>query len=803
MPPRAWLLATAALVFLAALLAWESVRDYRVALEQEYRLLESHAHIADARVQGILRSTDQLFRELALERRKLRHDGAAAFRAGLARQMISLPELRALFFTDAAGRIDISTDARVLGFDVSAREYFRAAQAAAAPRLIVSRPFRGALDVMIVIVVRPIHDAQGRFAGVVGASLDPQYFEDILNTPQAGPTGSNLIVNADGDILYAAPEAQRLAGQSLAGDTAYEEHRARGEAMTRHRGDARLTPPEKLSVSRRIGDSGLIAVVSQNVDAVLAPWRHSLLARLAILLAALGVIALVAHLAWRRSAERDAMEAQLREREAQLSKAQAVAHLGSWQLDIAHKRLTGSDETYRLFGIAPETPLSVELFLERVHADDRGLVGEAWQAALRGAACDVEHRIVVDGRSRWVRACAEVAFDGAGQAVGATGTVQDVSERKRAELQLRLAATVFENSREGVTITDLERKIISVNPAFCEITGYAPAEVIGQDPRVLQSGRQDGAFYRAMWESINACGYWHGEIWNRRKNGEIYPELLSIAVVRDRLGKPLHYIGVFTDISALKRSEEEVRLLNADLELRVRERTAALESSNRELESFSYSVSHDLRGPLRAIDGFSHVIAEEYGAALGEDGRACLARVRAASQRMGELIDHLLDLAKVSRQALRRERVDLSRLAADRARAIGAADPAGRADWQIEPGIVATGDAALLGTALDNLLYNAWKFTAGARAAGTAHIAFGCAAGDDGVTYFVRDNGIGIDMTYADKLFRPFQRLHPPGEFAGSGIGLAIVDRIIRRHGGTLRAESAPGRGTTIYFTLG
>ena len=916
-----WQVAAAMLLFLAAIMGWDGFREHQQAIGQEYRLLESRAQVVDAQVSGILRSTDPLLQELARERTQLEAGAIDGFRAGLARQLLSVPEVRSLFFADSRGRIEISTDARVLGFDISGREYFRRARDDPEPRMAVSPPFVGATDVLIAIASRPLRDGQGRFLGVVGASLNPRHFEAILGSAQAGADDSSLIINTAGDILYAMPEPARFAGKSLAGGAGHSEHLAQDQPVTQHRNTARISGIEKLSVFRRIGDSGLIVVAARNAGAVLDPLRSSLFVRATVFLAALLAVLYLSRLADRRrrdqlaaearlrslieqsplpmlvaegeaqrvvfinhmfsqvigydaeevpdvahwwplaypdavyrqrimdawrgrfeAAQRDGfvppvevvvrcksgddrvfqvylnrigplslvvftdfteqrrVETALRSSEAQLNKAQEIAHLGSWHLDIPRNELLWSAETYRLFGIAPGTPLTYDLFLERVHPDDRELVGDAWQAALGGAPYDIEHRIEADGKTLWVRERAEIAFDDAGRALGGTGTVQDISDRKDAELQLRLAATVFENSREGVTITDLDRNIISVNPAFCHITGYAPEEVLGRNPRLLQSGRQDAAFYRAMWEDIDTRGYWSGEVWNRRKNGEAYPELLSIAVVRDRLGKPLHYIGVFTDISALKRSEEAIRKLNAELEQRVRERTAALESSNRELESFSYSISHDLRGPLRAIDGFSHVIAEEHGETLGESGRASLARVRAASQRMGELIDNLLDLAQVSRQDLRREGVDLSRLASGIAEELAATEPGRSVNWRIQPGVFAQGDTALLRTVLGHLLHNAWKFTAGVPA---ARIEFGTAAGASGPVYFVRDNGAGIDMSYADKLFKPFQRLHRPGQFAGSGIGLAIVERIVRRHGGRIRAESAPDRGTTLFFTLG
>ena len=193
------------------------------------------------------------------------------------------------------------------------------------------------------------------------------------------------------------------------------------------------------------------------------------------------------------------------------------------------------------------------------------------------------------------------------------------------------------------------------------------------------------------------------------------------------------------------------------------------------------------------------VIAEEYGEPLGETGRSHLQRIRRATQKMGTLIDNLLDLAQVSRQEIRHVRTDLSRIAEEAARELDESAPGRKVEWHIQPGLSAMGDPVLLKVALDNLLRNAWKFTARVP---SPRIAFGCSEADGKTVYFVRDNGAGIDMAYADKLFQPFQRLHDPKEFEGTGIGLAIVHRVVRRHGGSIRVESAPGQGATFRVLL-
>ena len=242
-----------------------------------------------------------------------------------------------------------------------------------------------------------------------------------------------------------------------------------------------------------------------------------------------------------------------------------------------------------------------------------------------------------------------------------------------------------------------------------------------------------------------------------------------------------------------------LRLLNAELEQRIDDRTHALADANAELEAFAYSVSHDLRAPLRAIDGFSQVLLEDYADTLDEQGKRYVDRVRTAAQHMGKLIDDVLHLSRLSRAELQTCAVDLSTLARETLQVLSDRDPDRHVELLIADGLIAHGDPTLLRSLLENLLGNAWKFTTPHQ---TARIEFGATRPDGEPVYFVRDDGVGFDMAYADKLFTPFERLHGADAFPGTGVGLASAARIVRRHGGRIRAEAKPEKGATFHFTL-
>jgi PAS domain S-box-containing protein len=337
---------------------------------------------------------------------------------------------------------------------------------------------------------------------------------------------------------------------------------------------------------------------------------------------------------------------------------------------------------------------------------------------------------------------------------------------------------------------------IEVNDAAVAHYGFSRAEFQGMTIRDIRPrGRQ--AELDAALSRLGNDGFSRGIFQHRTKAGQ----LIDVEVVTHQIGdeSPARRLVMANDVSERVRAEENLARLHAELETRVRERTAELEAANRELESFCYSVSHDLRAPLRAIDGFALALSEDCAATLDSQGLSHLERVRGAAARMGQLIDDLLELSRFARTGIHRQPVDLSAMARSVAENLQAGERLRQVEVRIAPGMVAEGDPVLLRVVLENLLGNAWKFTGGRS---PARIAF--FAGERGgcPMWTVEDNGVGFAMEHAGKLFGAFQRLHAAHEFPGSGIGLASAMRIVTRHGGDLWADSAPGQGARFSFTL-
>ncbi|HVO56433.1 MAG TPA: PAS domain S-box protein [Dongiaceae bacterium] len=384
-----------------------------------------------------------------------------------------------------------------------------------------------------------------------------------------------------------------------------------------------------------------------------------------------------------------------------------------------------------------------------------------------------------------------LSFDGHDARVLAA---MDVTEQKRSqdllkENEARMRQILASIRDYAILSLDANGIVLSAGGGIEQIKGYKEEEIVGRHFSLFYTP-EDAAFGKpdAELQAARESGHVEDDGWRVRKDGSHFWANVVVTSIRDQSGRLLGFVKVTRDTTEKRRAQEEL----------VR-RTAELEAANKELETFSYSVSHDLRAPLRGIEGFSQALQEDYGSQIDEVGNNYLARIRAAARRMGELIDDLLNLARVTRAEMLRERVDLSGIAGQVAEDLRSQDPERHVDVKIAPGLAAEGDSRLLRVVLTNLLGNAWKFTSKRDG---AHIEFGEDRSNGHPSFFVRDNGAGFDPTYATRLFGAFQRLHTVKDFPGTGIGLATVQRIILRHGGTVWAEGAVNHGATIHFTL-
>ena len=501
--------------------------------------------------------------------------------------------------------------------------------------------------------------------------------------------------------------------------------------------------------------------------------------------------------------ERRRSEDALRAGERLLNEIAEQSRTIAWEVDAQGLYTFISPVAELVFGYVPDEIVG-KLHFYDFHAEEE-------REAFKAAAFEVfarRERFVgfensaqgKDGRLVWVSTNGMPVLGETGELLGYRGSDTDITARKLAEAELVRFRTIADRANYGAAIATQDGTLAYVNETMAAMHGWNVGDLTGRHLSVCHNEEQLVRVGELLDVIAREGAFQAEELWHTRKDGSVFPALMNAFVIEGVEGEPGFQSVTMVDISDRKRAEDEIRQLNADLERRVRERTAELHAANKELEAFSYSVSHDLRQPLRAIDGFCRILWEDQWEQLDEAGRDSLERVRAAAQKMARLIDDLLSLSRLSRREVHVADVDVSALAEEILARLREEDPSRRVETAVAAGCVVRTDIGLLEILLDNLLRNAWKFSSVRE---TAHIEFAETAAAGERVFCVRDDGAGFDPAYTDKLFSPFQRLHSEDEFPGHGIGLATVQRVVSRLDGRCWAEGAVDGGATFFFTLG
>ena len=750
---------------------------------------------------------------------------------------------------DANGQLTYSKASAIETSNFESRDYFKFHKNSGEDRLFINKPVLSKVSgAWVTLLTRPML-RENQFAGVALVTLSPQFLADTLAKLELGSGDVAALLFEDGTYLARSRDLQGVLGKSAPADRPFLAPNAPARGVFRAASSAdqvsRIYAWTKLTgypliIALGLDERAFLAPVERDINSA----RKSNAIGIALLVALTGLVCLLLIRAARQQQE-------LAKAEARWKFALDGVGDGVWDWDMEAGTAYFSKRWKEILGFADdEIGTSADEWSKRVHPEDLPKVMANIQAHMdaRTDSASVEFRMQCkDGAWKWILGRGVVVGrNESGKPVRLIGTNADISARKRSEVLLALEHAIaralaleneastglkavmriicesmnwarstcwrvdeaagvmrFEEYWDSPGLKDLESYTEhSRNVVFAPGSGlvgrvWQSGEPIwvadfSSDPRVVQQalGREIGMHavfvlpVMSEGRTIGALAFFCQEV---REPDE---RLLGLAkVIGSELGQFLQR----------KRAEDQVVKLNADLEQRVIDRTHALEAANKELEAFSYSVSHDLRAPLRAIQGFSSMVEKQYAGLIDDQGRNMLRRVGAGALKMGLLIDDLLKLSQISRQAMRITTIDLSALAWEVAGELQLAAPERKVEWIISPQVSANGDPGLLRVVLQNLMGNAWKYSSKREG---ARIEFGICERDGRRAFFVRDNGAGFDTTYADKLFGAFQRLHSPGEFSGTGIGLATVKRIVQRHGGEVGAESVVGEGATFYFTL-
>ena len=834
------LLALAAVVPLFLALAYDVYHEASSGIERVRNEVRQLAKVAAADAQGYFARSEQRLGDIS-RRIEVGSLDPARCKTLFADLETIRREYAGLAMVDRDGRLECmagaAPDQPVEGL-TAARPLLALAEGQ--PRLLVGSPVKGEVSgKWLLPLAYPVRGGDGRAAGMVIAAAHLDRFQSLVAALELPDQPASLILKEEGLVIASSRDPEQSIGRSRRDD---ELTRTMiGQRLGVVRGSS-SDGVERIYGFQPVPGTDWLAVVGVDVEPIRRRVVASVLTQGAYGIAALvlalalafalarriaGPIAAVAKAAHafgegRREARatisgaREVAEvavqlnqafAILAERERSLVETQGLLDgllesmgtvLWSFSPDLGAV-LFASESSKKLFGhTAAEFRARPRLWVELIHPDDRKQAEEAMQRIVQSGSGVLECRIVRPDREiRWIEVRWRLVAEEGDRPARLDGIAADITDRKQAEEENRQLLTIVEQSLNEIYIFDAATlRYEYANGGALHNIGYSFRHLRLLTPLDLMPHYTEGALLKLIRQLMDRQKAQQVfETLQRRSDGSEYPAEVHLQVVeRDGRWKCL---AVAIDISERQRAQMEIMKLTSSLERRVQERTAELARANAELESFVYSISHDLRTPLRAINGYATILAEEQKDRLEADALEMLQRIARGAVRMGELIDDLLTFSRVGRGGLNRMEVDMEAMARTIVEELHHVNPKARAT--IHPMPAAQADPALLRQVMLNLVGNAFKFSSRRT---DAHVEIGAAVEDGAPVYFVSDNGAGFDPGHAAKLFGVFQRLHQESEFPGTGVGLAIVKRIIERHGGRVWAEAVPGKGATFRFTL-
>jgi len=710
----------------------------------------------------------------------------------------ALSAVPTMFFVDPTGYIRLHAKFYPLQpVSVTDREYFQYLRSHHTDHAYLSEPYLGKITkIPVLALCRHLNRTGTSFDGLICATLDPESLRGAFSNLVPNDGSIVNLQRDDGLILVRHPVLAGADGARIDNIQLFPAIAKGGNAATELTSSP-LDGVTRITTFRRLERFGLVVLAAQPVESLMAPWRAEM-RRLSTIIGA-GILLLTAafiQLLRRHNAEIDA-KSRLRLSEFNLSRAQAVAHVGSWHLELPGQRLLWSDETYRIFGLPPETSIDLRRVVECFHPEDRDAAREEIEEAIAGRDCAVEHRILVDGRVKWIAMRAQATLsEEDGKPIDLLGTVQDITERKLAETAMAesrallievqavagLGYYVYDIPGDRWQSSEILDRIFGIDRNY-DRSGVGWLALTAPDMRAemtaylteIQAGAHDFDFqYRIFRRADNLERWVHGL-------GKIE---------RDGAGKPLRLVGTIKDITEERQAAQALE-----------DKAEELARSNEELEQFAYVASHDLREPLRMIGSYVGLLERRYGDKLDSEAREFIAFAKDGALRMDRLVLDLLEYSRIGRVTRPMLPVQLGNVIERAMFALTSKIAEAGAEIATPPEVMpmVLGDAEELTRLFQNLIGNAVKYREPDRA---PLITLGAERFGTHWEITVSDNGIGIEPQYYERIFLIFQRLHKRTDYEGTGIGLAVCKKIVEHHGGRIWVESTPGKGTTFHVTL-